>query len=48
MNHLEKVFELESMVSDLYNVGDPELKITRTQIIEALTTSAWDYEAGIT
>ena len=47
-NKMEKIFELENMVSNLYARGENESlsRPSRTTIIESLCTSAWDYEYG--
>ena len=47
-NKLEKIFELENMVADVYAKSENEKMNhpSRTTIIESLTTSAWDYEYG--
>lgn len=41
-NRLRKVYELEGMVTDLYHhIGK---SVSKTRVIEMLTSSSWDYE----
>nr|XP_022328465.1 protein maelstrom homolog isoform X2 [Crassostrea virginica] len=41
-NRLRKVYELEGMVTDLYqHIG---LSVSKTRVIDMLTSSSWDYE----